>query len=175
MPRRCLHGVHPLTQPCERSYVSFASALPARGASQMACIRVRSNHLCLGAACTGCITGKPCLCLLPWTLPRRCLHGVHLRWYRRGRTAPTLCLGAACTGCIPSVSSGQFEQVSLPRRCLHGVHPCRTLAITWIAPLPRRCLHGVHHQDWLAMGGGGDFASALPARGASTLETNAAA
>ena len=56
-----------------------------------------------------------------------------------------LCLGAACTGCIPSSAIVWLLHLTLPRRCLHGVHP----------PIRYRLAFAFN------------FASALPARGAS--------
>ena len=56
LPRRCLHGVHRATVTAHNSVTVFASALPARGASQT--VEAGQNvlfNLCLGAACTGCI------------------------------------------------------------------------------------------------------------------------
>ena len=60
-----------------------------------------------------------------------------------------LCLGAACTGCIRE----------------HLCFPCSSGA------LPRRCLHGVHHVTAQMQQTVQDFASALPARGASASQT----
>ena len=77
LPRRCLHGVHPHAWKVEAPPLHFASALPARGASRQALQRHPQSFLCLGAACTGCITA--------------------LHTYRQ---KVALCLGAACTGCI---------------------------------------------------------------------------
>ena len=81
-----------------------------------------------------------------WSLPRRCLHGVHLIIIVRAVYAilfasalpargasvnrvinmdcQDLCLGAACTGCIRHGGSLQQSHGALPRRCLHGVHHC---------------------------------------------------
>ena len=146
----------------------FRCALPARGASAAHDAAARQTALCLGAACTGCIIilsfacplidrlclGAACTgCIFvlpppaapPYTLPRRCLHGVHRparcgNRHRPGfasalpaRGASTvrpeinnkvvLCLGAACTGCILVVSRPLCSRATLPRRCLHGVHP----------------------------------------------------
>ena len=77
----------------------FASALPARGASADGGTCPARRPLCLGAACTGCIPTTRARCGASWTLPRRCLHGVHLDDRLCGCRRP-LCLGAACTGCI---------------------------------------------------------------------------
>ena len=77
-------------------------------------------------------------------MPRRCLHGVHLRCAPGAACTPVfasalpargasvlvgvglligrLCLGAACTGCIHEDSTPTALRTSLPRRCLHGVH-----------------------------------------------------
>ncbi len=148
MPRRCLHGVHLRMQTETTSRCVFASALPARGASSprtsdgmrlpplpRRCLHgvhphlvlrtVCAYHLCLGAACTGCIDinlrvqlavrlclGAACTgcigrsrlmtSLTTLALPRRCLHGVHLLVQTRQLYLYKLCLGAACTGCIHS-------------------------------------------------------------------------
>ena len=146
LPRRCLHGVHHQHH---------------RGGR-------RERHLCLGAACTGCIPRKSSLSASRWSLPRRCLHGVHLftasivislsgfasalpargaSALRAGRGLHAgLCLGAACTGCIAHAAAQRLNQAAL---CLGAA--C-TGCIAYInihgrriAPLPRRCLHGVHH------------------------------
>ena len=79
---------------------SFASALPARGASGT------------GGKATG--TQR--------ALPRRCLHGVHLTHDLIQGQYIDLCLGAACTGCINTLEYGKYVHDALPRRCLHGVH-----------------------------------------------------
>ena len=123
LPRRCLHGVHPVKITAIRDTSgNFASALPARGASR----REKPRR---GAAIS---------------LPRRCLHGVHLlpapnvakrrnfasalpargasRQDTKAWTEYYLCLGAACTGCILAFAGDDQVGVSLPRRCLHGVH-----------------------------------------------------
>ena len=77
LPRRCLHGVHLNTFSAEVGKLGFASALPARGASIRDFVFMHGGGLCLGAACTGCIL-PPCLRRMAmWSLPRRCLHGVH--------------------------------------------------------------------------------------------------
>ena len=125
LPRRCLHGVHLPAAWESPAASSFASALPARSASLAAQEHAHGRRLCLGAACTECIKVIPFLfrklaafaSALPArsasiiqsprsklnnTLPRRCLHGVHL------------------------FISLQIQQslTALPRRCLHGVHRC---------------------------------------------------
>ena len=58
------------------------------------------------------------------TLPRRCLHGVHLVCCLFLGYGYSLCLGAACTECIfiSDILDG-LDKIPLPRRCLHGVHP----------------------------------------------------
>ena len=126
----------------------FASALPARGASQIS----QSDRQILLA------------------LPRRCLHGVHLcppplaapgrRSFAsalpaRGASAcivqrdcaVTLCLGAACTGCILRIFARcamhtAFASALPARGASYNLSPRRTAD----KALPRRCLHGVHRQ-----------------------------
>ena len=117
----CTGCIGPLTVAPANS-PTFASALPARGASPARGRHRGDQGLCLGAACTGCIFVLPPPAAPPYTLPRRCLHGVHRparcgNRHRPGfasalpaRGASTvrpeinnkvvLCLGAACTGCI---------------------------------------------------------------------------
>ena len=56
----------------------------------------------------------------------------------------------------------------MPRRCLHGVHPMSRWCCVRIIPLPRRCLHGVHRDGRRRKEWAYHFASALPARGASS-------
>ena len=56
LPRRCLHGVHPMQQAVSPPSAYFASALPARGASALGPRVTGYKTLCLGAACTGCIS-----------------------------------------------------------------------------------------------------------------------
>ena len=68
----------------------FASALPARGASDPLMGVLCTQDLCLGAACTGCITGE-----------------------RLTQYEVNLCLGAACTGCIDLYYGRQMEDLSL--------------------------------------------------------------
>ena len=78
--------------------------------------------LCLGAACTGCIS-------TPWR-PRRASSFFASALPARGasdaidlpKLFDALCLGAACTGCILLQQLGEEVTISLPRRCLHGVH-----------------------------------------------------
>ena len=76
LPRRCLHGVHPSPQTVRRPALTFASALPARGASPD-------------------LLPFPAVCL---ALPRRCLHGVH-------RQKPTNCGTPFCSIRRESVDS----------------------------------------------------------------------
>ena len=168
----------------------FRCALPARGASRLHRTDEGSAHLCLGAACTGCIHhlrggGGRGL----WPLPRRCLHGVHHGWsprYSQSLTLPRrclhgvhlifrdiavdklhLCLGAACTGCI----HGAADHVGAAHLCLGAAcTECISICIPIYptsATLPRRCLHGVHPGSALKAPLMMRFASALPARGAS--------
>ena len=58
LPRRCLHGVHLIIIVRAVYAILFASALPARGASVNRVINMDCQDLCLGAACTGCITAR---------------------------------------------------------------------------------------------------------------------
>ena len=147
----------------------FRCALPARGTSRFGQVAHPDAVLCLGAACTGCISARddqaaekqplPRRCLhgvhpARWgissrwfTLPRRCLHGVHLSPARRRVTAGALCLGAACTGCIAHL----LPDAAGARLCLGAA--C-TGCITQFASRLFRS---------------NPFASALPARGASAL------
>ena len=99
LPRRCLHGVHLVQFHLHVKRCHFASALPARGASAAQVLVIGDMCLCLGAACTGCITAAKRLKKTPKPLPRRCLHGVHL---------------------LHAIHAG--AEAPLPRRCLHGVH-----------------------------------------------------
>ncbi len=78
-----------------------------------------------------------------------------------------LCLGAACTGCIQKASAPPTKSRALPRRCLHEVHPGGDKKWNLNRTLPRRCLHEVHHYVSDADKAWYNFASALPARGAS--------
>ena len=169
----------------------FRCALPARGTSRFGQVAHPDAVLCLGAACTGCISARddqaaekqplPRRCLhgvhpARWgissrwfTLPRRCLHGVHLSPARRRVTAGALCLGAACTGCIAHL----LPDAAGARLCL-GAACTGCILIDFFrssAPtaLPRRCLHGVHPRIRFAVPFSNCFASALPARGASRL------
>ena len=123
MPRRCLHGVHLNTFSAEVGKLGFASALPARGASIRDFVFMHGGGLCLGAACTGCIRGRPARFPKSSALPRRCLHGVH-----------------------PQANITWSSITALPRRCLHGVHPSPWKMHIGHDTLPRRCLHGVHRQ-----------------------------
>ena len=113
-----------ITQFASRLFRSnpFASALPARGASALRAGRGLHAGLCLGAACTGCIrTCRRGPAHRP-SLPRRCLHGVHLQRAGLAAFLSRLCLGAACTGCIGYRGGCDTRGGALPRRCLHGVH-----------------------------------------------------
>ena len=103
--------------------------------------------LCLGAACTGCIPRSSPPTRRPLSLPRRCLHRVHLYTQR-----------FFLLNCWP-----------LPRRCLHRVHRClRTAArLTQIfasaLPAQGASLYRTGRSTTSI------FASALPAQGASLL------
>ncbi len=169
LPRRCLHGVHPRHPMGRAPRTVFASALPARGASRHDMDRGQERVLCLGAACTGCIKERinnvsgVSLCLgaactgcidarygdasynggFASALPAR---GASWAFPAASRTTG-LCLGAACTGCIHSSRGNRASLTPLPRRCLHGVHLLRSDYTVSVA----------------------NFASALPARGASGL------
>ena len=123
----------------------FRCALPARGTSRFGQVAHPDAVLCLGAACTGCISARDdqaaekqplprrCLhgvhrasiagCCGSASLPRRCLHGVHHPIRIPAFQEQSLCLGAACTGCICAARRARPARRSLPRRCLHGVHP----------------------------------------------------
>ena len=144
MPRRCLHGVHPLLHHPSAAASFFASALPARGASPRLESRSTSITLCLGAACTGCIAAGFAKASTKFSLPRRCLHGVHHR-----------------AAYLPAKGS------PLPRRCLHGVHlGCAVVAlyaVHFASALPARGASLTFSLFTLFI----SFASALPARGAS--------
>ena len=100
LPRRCLHGVHPTYTLDWMLKSSFASALPARGASNPLGAVLYAGGLCLGAACTGCIKHLKQLALFQAlfasALPARGASVVS----DCGRSIAVLCLGAACTGCI---------------------------------------------------------------------------
>ena len=86
LPRRCLHGVH-------RGLRRLPQGLQA---------------LCLGAACTGCISR--CKLGIPHhiPLPRRCLHGVH-------RQKPTNCGTPFCSIRRESVDS--FSEINNKDSC----------------------------------------------------------
>ena len=147
----------------------FRCALPARGTSRFGQVEHPDAVLCLGAACTRCITARTINSKGLRTLPRRCLHGVHHcpgPFYPGSRT---LCLGAACTGCIRSRCGYRKGDASfasaLPARgasyavavfqdrlplCLGaactGCISLITCSSSRQRALPRRCLHGVHHR-----------------------------
>ena len=86
----------------------FASALPARGASQSTCPADWGKSLCLGAACTGCIRDGRILRRAPQALPRRCLHGVH-------RQKPTNCGTPFCS--IRRESADSFSEINNKDSC----------------------------------------------------------
>ena len=161
----------------------FRCALPARGASRLHRTDEGSAHLCLGAACTGCIhhlrggggrglwpLPRRCLhgvhhgwsprCSQSLTLPRRCLHGVHLIFRDIAVDKLHLCLGAACTGCI----HGAADHVGAAHLCLGAAcTECISICIPIYptsATLPRRCLHGVHRNTLF----GSFIIQALPRR-----------
>ena len=122
LPRRCLHGVHRMFIPLCCRPRAFASALPARGASDAVNRQPLVLLLCLGAACTGCIQGEGGArerqgCFAS-ALPARGASGAGGRGCIHGE----LCLGAACTGCIRLGAVMVGNNLALPRRCLHGVH-----------------------------------------------------
>ena len=160
-------GVHQRTPQADLQTEHFASALPARGASNGFSESIVMLSLCLGAACTGCIhslwgctrirnfasalpargaSSVPALATSDFLL---CLGaactGCIAGWAVAGSGTSELCLGAACTGCILCIRAQIFLRNALPRRCLHGVHPSRCLRRSVCrSTLPRRCLHGVH-------------------------------
>ena len=80
----------------------FCFALPARGASKQLPALKSSVDLCLGAACTGCISAPLCGLTVygnfASALPARGASEEKGYGYMIGY----LCLGAACTGCIYS-------------------------------------------------------------------------
>ena len=86
----------------------FCFALPARGASPQAGPREAGGALCLGAACTGCIDRSGCVDGRCFTLPRRCLHGVH-------RQKPTNCGTPFCSIRRESVDS--FSEINNKDSC----------------------------------------------------------
>ena len=212
LPRRCLHGVHPSISIAASKCITLCLGAACTGciwgrvfdripiflclgAACTGCICNRHygitlKALCLGAACTGCIARTPLAPASDLTLPRRCLHGVHpMGVYctapspffasalpargasppaRRRVTAGALCLGAACTGCICQAQGQARSRAALPRRCLHGVHRMlihrgRQPPQCFASALPARgASSGVLH-----LARAFNFASALPARGAS--------
>ena len=138
-------GASDITTESARDVV-FASALPARGASDHHSPGSIRDPLCLGAACTGCIGESRDQHGLSGSLPRRCLHGVHPpRW--KPTTEPR-CFASALPARGASLRADHCgrEVRSLPRRCLHGVHPTTSRRLPTSGTLPRRCLHGVHRQ-----------------------------
>ena len=86
----------------------FASTLPARGASAFMRYLYISPTLCLGAACTGCITSGGIFACRGRSLPRRCLHGVH-------RQKPTNCGTPFCSIRRESVDS--FSEINNKDSC----------------------------------------------------------
>ena len=144
LPRRCLHGVHLRLVDGGIHRQGFASALPARGASCPLYPAKGESGLCLGAACTGCITSSTSsackLTCFASALPARgaspdapvsvaftlFASALPARGASPGRLPDSpdtaLCLGAACTGCIAHCCTAWPMAIALPRRCLHGVH-----------------------------------------------------
>ena len=219
MPRRCLHGVHLRSEFGINRVITFASALPARGASCHA--DARQRWVCFASAlpargaslaniynafikqcfasalpARGASTSGAIWIISSAPLPRRCLHGVHpgkSTWAHMPRFFASalpargasphfpynpdcfiLCLGAACTGCIlPRLPVSPLKS-ALPRRCLHGVHPGAAGITYYIynfaSALPAR------GASWMITLSLSDFffASALPARGASLERVEAA-
>ena len=168
MPRRCLHGVHRLLgkQLFDRPWLCLGAA--CTGCIIGVKIAAVRSLLCLGAACTGCIKSVvPPLKKFLLCLGAACT-GCIAAPTPPVRYAPH-CLGAACTGCICYLQTIFTIYQSLPRRCLHGVHHARNTPSTRKMALPRRCLHGVHPPYRFTPEYAGNFASALPARGASNI------
>ena len=86
----------------------FRCALPARGASRKQAHLLQNRVLCLGAACTGCISMSRWCCVRIIALPRRCLHGVH-------RQKPTNCGTPFCSIRRESVDS--FSEINNKDSC----------------------------------------------------------
>ena len=81
----------------------------------------RPFRLCLGAACTGCIgQGFHRVRLALLCLGAACTGCIVKKEFLE--KVFTLCLGAACTGCISFTGHSFKITVTLPRRRLHGVH-----------------------------------------------------
>ena len=125
----------------------FRCALPARGASLLPLPAAHGGCLCLGAGCTGCIPlpkpSAPSLTVFASALPAR-----GASWPKPcAGWRKHLCLGAACTGCIVLVGVGLL----VGRLCLGA-------ACTG-------CIFAQLLQTMTNI----NFASALPARGASML------
>ena len=114
-------GVHQRTPQADLQTEHFASALPARGASNGFSESIVMLSLCLGAACTGCIhslwgctrirnfasalpaRGASKLIAVTDQLSQLCLGAACTGCIRHGvpqQGPEELCLGAACTGCI---------------------------------------------------------------------------
>ena len=109
LPRRCLHGVHRSAIVEVGAWMTFASALPARGASRYTSIPALARFFASALPARGAspivIFVKPCsnfASALPArgasrprstdradraTLPRRCLHGVHHAYLNTGALA----------------------------------------------------------------------------------------
>ena len=123
LPRRCLHGVHHQRPQWPAPHRALCLGAACTGCISDTLDQLSWFELCLGAACTGCIHRDQSIGDVRSSLPRRCLHGVHLGDISLGNASKLLCLGAACTGCIQGVSDYFSSEEALPRRCLHGVHP----------------------------------------------------
>ena len=162
----CTGCIGPLTVAPANS-PTFASALPARGAS----LRMCAESSITEPLPRRCLHGVHHIDKMSdfdfFTLPRRCLHGVHPFLFSGVVPANFLCLGAACTGCIAEA----INYCAVLLLCL-GAACTGCIAQTPISncrhsSLPRRCLHGVHQYQARRIALTDHFASALPARGAS--------
>ena len=149
LPRRCLHGVHPSTTAYAAVDGTFASALPARGASLWRNDTDSVVILCLGAACTGCIgrMGLSPLAVMHFAsaLPAR---GASVLDALTAQRIEAFASALPARGASAAVCGLMTDGTPLPRRCLHGVHRNLTrFPPASMRSLPRRCLHGVHLFD----------------------------
>ena len=99
----------------------------------------------LCAACTGCITRALQVRRSASSLPRRCLHGVHLFSRQPGFKIEIFASALPARGASPQEPGAPEMAHALPRRYLHGVHLVGAVSVSTYT----------------------GFASALPARGAS--------
>ena len=162
----CTGCIGPLTVVPANS-PTFASALPARGAS----LRMCAESSITEPLPRRCLHGVHHIDKMSdfdfFTLPRRCLHGVHQYQARRialtDHFASALPARGASSSPVMNTSAILFASAlpargasrslvcctsyqPLPRRCLHGVHLMANLTLMLARTLPRRCLHGVHRQ-----------------------------